>query len=440
MFYCKNKMTWLSSFFLLLLSNTAFAETGQHVAPAAAADKIEASSPLNNAIKETKQTNNETTADHVDSANTQTEIVAKAASPLAKILTISEEEARNRLGLTDDGNRRYSDENIDQVLMATPFRFYHYISLFKNSDFIDGKMKPLTDITVSWKNIADPNYDIATNKESFCNTLSKGAFEVTVSGKLDGYELKKTYRFTPKEFGICYLKPLSMNVNHHDYSDDFDPINGFSAGAGNVKFPTTGFKNAQFDVVLNKKFPREYRLQSSFQNEGVEVSGYFQEPRVTLTQIPRGTAKIDLLDGYGRVVDSYRFRIERWFVNSGKEAFIQYDEKTKTTPAYDFCKNYGEKQQFVPTSLEMMTNAHYKSNKNFFRRELNRGLMAEWGDLSTYRKANWSGFFYWLATPPGKDVLTVYVRTGQIFEQPATAVNPIVCMYKIPYDTKFLGF
>lgn len=377
-------------------------------------------------------------------------IQAEKSDPLAELLTISVQEAINRLGLTDDGNRRYDDSNLNTLFMATPFHALRFISLFNASDFADGKLRTLTDAKIEWKNQADPNYQVVRG-ESFCNTRAKGAFEVTVSAKLEGYLLQKTYLLSPKPVGICYIKPLSLAVNNKAYnSQEFNVGSGFSAGIV-PPFPTTGFANAAFDIVLNTQFPREYRLQSTYQGKGVDVSGYFGESRVTIQKLPNmGTVRIDLLNEYGQIVDGYRFRITKWFINSGDQSFSYFDSATKNSPAIDFCGIYSQKEsqgryknRYKAADVKFITNSLYKANQtnreNHFRRTSGQSLLAEWGNLMDYPNSSWQGGFYWLPVTQGSNALTIFLRTGQIVPQPQSAINPITCAYIINYTSPFLG-
>src|SRR5699024_5921627 len=135
-------------------------------------------------------------------------------------------------------------------------------------------------VELHWTNLVDKTWQPAAG-ESLCNTKAKGDFQLTATIDLGGdIQVVKRYLIQP-HIGICYLKPVDLTLSEAQaYSGDFDEDKGFSAGA-KTKFPTTGFAQAKFDIVLNQPFPDEYRLRSSHQDKGVNVSGYFAEPTVT---------------------------------------------------------------------------------------------------------------------------------------------------------------
>lgn len=335
--------------------------------------------------------------------------------------------------ILSDGIREYSDETVNQLPLALPFNQYVIKSNLTANDFTD-KAISLSTIQLAWANSLDPLWQPAAG-ESLCNTKANGNFLLTVTAIFsEGIEITKSYKFKPR-IGICYLKPADLTIAGENlFSTDFDPAQGFNAGA-KVKFPTTGFKEAKFDVVLNQPFPKEYRLQSSHQDKGVNVSGYFAEPTVTLVEKPEGIVTLYLLNESGQIQNSYSFIISTWFANGNDRSLMWMSSDRKSTPVSDFCNSFSKTNKYRTVPIIDVTNgkpATESTPQVLFKRAIGEGLIPEWGMLPNYKGAWWFNSYYWLrdrATNTSNPVkfYSIYLKDGALLPLYMTGKGFIMC-------------
>lgn len=378
---------------------------------------------------------NEIIQDHhaIDESAELAEPEEVAEPELLPPFELTREAAEKHLEISD-GLRQFNDETLEHTSASTPFVDYRARLSFEATNFNDGKLRRPKSIALVWRNTDNADWQPEKN-ESLCNTKETGQFEATVTAEFDKeVTLTKTYLFKPK-LGICHLKPQSLKVQgEHNYSDDFDPIKGFSAST-RKKFPTTAFKNATFDVVLNGEFHAGYYLRSSHQEQGVDVSLHYGNPTVTFKDKPEGVVTIELYDFQGHLLDTYGFSVNKWFTNS-ENRYYNWDASNSEYPSTEQVCNAMEPAIYRVASRAEVTNARFDkklvkgtSTGNYYRRAIGEGLLPEWGYLLSYSKSFWSLGYYWLLEN-GYDKNTHFmfrIQTGEMATLLTTSTAFVIC-------------
>lgn len=255
---------------------------------------------------------------------------------------------------------------------------------------------------------------------------------------------------------VCFAKPGSMTSLGDTSPTIWDAKNGFlpqsteSASYGS-NFPTTGSNNLYFDLVIGgASGPLTWEPVTNGgitatmtpDNTGRVVRVTLTGPAATVSQQNNATpGSIEkpilpaqlVLEGKanGKTVVAYGFNIQQWFVSRGS---LPQPNNSHT----NWCKNIGYE---MPATSDL-TNAVWggapsgkpESDENGIARYIGAGLMAEWGTVPDYKRADYYGDF-WTSSVQVTNNGTMYVVDhlfGAISWKEPSSVNYGVCVYRGP--------
>lgn len=153
--------------------------------------------------------------------------------------------------------------------------------------------------------------------------------------------------------------------------------------AKDAKFPTTGFKNATFTLELDGGKPSDFTWRSdaswvSVTDGVVKFIGQGAGDKVTITGTPKS--------GKGENIE-YSFTLQGWYINDGSTELNWSDANT-------YCSS--QSGYSLPTVVQLTNNTWRGSGSNDQGRAANSGLWSEWGDLTSYSGAGFSGHYsFW---------------------------------------------
>ncbi|VEN40723.1 unnamed protein product [Callosobruchus maculatus] len=174
-------------------------------------------------------------------------------------------------------------------------------------------------------------------------------------------------------------------------------VNGYTF-AKDAKFPTTGFKGATFTLELDGGKPSDFTWKSdaswvSVTDGVVKFTGTGTKDKVTITGTPKG--------GKGENIE-YNFTLSSWYINDGTEEMNWSD-------AAAYCSAQTGYSQ--PTVQQLNGNADHAIGT----RGTLGGLWSEWGELSKYSGAGFSGNFYWSSEQQSSGLhYIVYLSDGLV--------------------------
>ncbi|UIA88214.1 inverse autotransporter beta domain-containing protein [Erwinia tracheiphila] len=156
-------------------------------------------------------------------------------------------------------------------------------------------------------------------------------------------------------------------------------VNGYTF-AKDAGFPTSGFTGATFTLNLTTGSASDYTWKSdaswvSVTDGVVKFTGAGTGSKVTITGTPAS--------GQGKII-RYSFTLKSWFINNGSTTMNWSDANT-------YCSSRSGYSQ--PTVAQMNMSSYYIPT-----RERGTGaLWNEWGNLSNYSSAGFSGTYNWSA-------------------------------------------
>lgn len=303
-----------------------------------------------------------------------------------------------------DTNEDYSDLDGDVPHTITPFEISSMSYAWKDAT---GQVIPESDYD---KDIACAlNYARPLSLTIVVNDVKVNSqYGLPSSSGL--YQLSKVYNISAKN-SFCFAKPNSMTVDPSrvwlntssgwnsgsstpssevggGYRDDFDPINGFKTSSA-TKFPTTGFVNAKFQLIMagNQSDYSYQALESDSVTSAVSVDA---NGVVTLNSKPSGAVVI------------------RAKLNSEPTTYFDYSFNPTTVwaiptrgPVSTVCSN----SNFL--TRQELTNSPYVLGPsdpedgpgspdfvtNYYTRTISGSLFGEWGVTTqlTYPNTNWPG-------------------------------------------------
>ncbi|WP_272668162.1 hypothetical protein [Providencia sp. PROV117] len=153
-------------------------------------------------------------------------------------------------------------------------------------------------------------------------------------------------------------------------------VNGFNFAA-NSGFPTTGFVNATYTLVLDNANASDYNWTSSASWVSVDSTG-----KVTFTGEPSGQEAVTITaspkTGEGESF-SHRFTLKQWFM------------RNETYRTWSASKTYCESQGMQLPTRAQLTNSTVIYPSNNATRAVDT-LWSEWGDIRSYGFANYNSW------------------------------------------------
>ncbi|MGU3489420.1 Ig-like domain-containing protein, partial [Enterobacter bugandensis] len=195
---------------------------------------------------------------------------------------------------------------------------------------------------------------------------------------------------------------ISTQVNTHT----------FAVSSENGTFPTTGFAGASFTLVpKNGASAANYTWVSdaswvTVTNGVVTFTGKGSGNRVTITGTPS--------NNQGKII-KYSFALNAWFINNSSTGLGWAD-------AGAYCSSQGYSQ---PTVVQMTLHSGYSPT---FARGAG-ALWNEWGDLTRYSGAGFSGSYYsWSSEKDlSNNLYLVDLSNGFIISLPNSGTHNVVC-------------
>ncbi|RKS87522.1 hypothetical protein DES39_0757 [Orbus hercynius] len=220
---------------------------------------------------------------------------------------------------------------------------------------------------------------------------------------------------------VCWAQPnLRMGTDQYaGPASQWDPSNGFllqSLDDPTKNFPTTGFNNAYFYLVLVGTTAKQV-IASTTGASGlsgtytpVGTAGIYAElsamtantnllmvklkgPDMNSATIPMHSATVFNLQSGTDMV--YRFSIDKWFI---ARAGINGGYKDSANPALNYCTDLGGGGKYkVPSVVGDYTNASIEAGVNGnYQRTIGGGLFAEWGyTANNYTDSGFEVNEYW---------------------------------------------
>lgn len=280
-------------------------------------------------------------------------------------------------------------------------------------------------------------------------------------------ESSVTYIVSPKaDPVVCFARPNLKNGKYGDngISHDFagpswmwDPANGFipqstDSSRYSSNFPTTAANKMYFDLTI--RGVNQALSWSPVTLEGITATmsnSTATSVRVTFTgpipfetgmiANPRPIAQPNLpqtfelvgRDSNGNPVVKYGFVLKQWFVSNGPG-------RNSYSRAELWCNGLG----YQVVEVKDLTNASCRgaesgnwcrglvgatpsSPNNFYQRYIGGGFNSEWGAMSVYYEAKFSGDTYWTRTPnnDGK-TYNVEMRKGSVLRD--SSISSAVCV------------
>ncbi|EBR1860519.1 invasin [Salmonella enterica] len=188
-------------------------------------------------------------------------------------------------------------------------------------------------------------------------------------------------------------------------------VNGYTF-AKDAGFPTTGFTGATFTLNLTAGAASDYTWKSdaswvSVTDGVVKFTGTGTGSKVTITGIPTS--------GQGNII-KYSFTLKSWFINNGGTSMAWADANT-------YCSS---QSGYSLPAIEQLTNDTERSGNE--TRAANAGLWSEWGDLTGYSSAGFSGGFYWSSEQWKSNFhYDVNLNFGMVTFSVDSLTNSVVC-------------
>ena len=265
----------------------------------------------------------------------------------------------------------------------------------------DSAGNPVTDQTVTFSAtngatvITDSVHtdNLGTAVTTLTNTLT-GISQVTASTNSTNKTADVTFKREPID-----IKIDSVNVNKAVYQ---------IATPGNSIFPNSGFKNAQFQILINGKPSNKNKIlwkSSHSNNANVDNNGF-----VTLLQKSNEKITITAQDKeYPNNKSEFTFIIKNWFLYSDTPMMI--------LDAHTWCNNNNSDLVI----LNRLTSATLTENSSPVRQP-NGVLWDEWGNLTAYGLTSYDR---WSSEVSGSDRRAINARNGLIIKGQANPAGTL---------------
>ncbi|KLN96053.1 hypothetical protein VK86_12010 [Moellerella wisconsensis] len=265
----------------------------------------------------------------------------------------------------------------------------------------DSAGNPVTDQTVTFSAtngatvITDSVHtdNLGTAVTTLTNTLT-GISQVTASTNSTTKTVDVTFKREPID-----IKIDSVNVNKAVYQ---------IATPGNSIFPNSGFKNAQFQILINGKPSNKNKIlwkSSHSNNANVDNNGF-----VTLLQKSNEKITITAQDKeYPNNKSEFTFIIKNWFLYSDTPMMI--------LDAHTWCNNNNSDLVI----LNRLTSATLTENSSPVRQP-NGVLWDEWGNLTAYGLTSYDR---WSSEVSGSDRRAINARNGLIIKGQANPAGTL---------------
>lgn len=247
----------------------------------------------------------------------------------------------------------------------------------------------------SWKDEGDGTYT-ATYAATTVSTDNRATLKL--SGWSDSSTTEK-YAIT-----LGDEAPASINTQVNAYT--------FTQTSEEGTFPTTGFTGATFTIVpKDSKSTTDYTWKSdaswvSVTDGVVTFTGTGTGDKVTITGTPTS--------GQGKII-KYSFTLKSWFINNGTAELSWFDAST-------YCSSQSGYSQ--PTAAQMSIHSNYTATQT-------RGtgaLWNEWGMLSQYSGAGFSGGVFWSSERESSGFhYVVDLNFGSVYSDYDGDTYPVLC-------------
>ncbi|MBI0154628.1 hypothetical protein [Gilliamella sp. W8128] len=266
-----------------------------------------------------------------------------------------------------------------------------------------------------------------------------------------------TYYITPKLIPeVCFAKPslehsgIYDGLNFSGSADIWKDQKGFivqstDPSSYNLNFPTTGANNLIFDLeivngralswapVTQSKITATITPNNSTGTSvKVTLTGPFAKPEQWDSDSPGHIFKPNLpqvfelvgRDNNGNAVVKYGFVLKQWFVNRSTNDY-SYSNTSRwcsaigyNMPKVEDLTNAACLGLWSGDNCEGSSGASPASDGNYYKRQINAGLFAEWGNMYTsYKDAEFGLNHYWtLDTNKNGEQFGVYATGGGIFK------------------------
>ena len=264
-----------------------------------------------------------------------------------------------------------------------------------------------------------------------------------------------TYFVKPKGQEICFAIPsLSFEGNGGVKAgppEIFDPSRGFlpqSTDSYDKNFPTTAANNMYFDLsIAGNKQALSWSPVSRGGITATMTNSTATGVRVTLTgpvatesqwnssnpdpiTMPTLPQTFELVgrDSSGNAIVKYGFTLKQWFVNRGK-TYYSYPSMES------WCNSIGYR---LPKVKDLTNAKRYEitggtpsSSGDYYMRTIGAGLLAEWGNIGKYNRANFDAVqWYWTSDIKGLSRFVVFPKDGHVhWAEPSYDKSVGLCTY-----------
>ncbi|WP_085248533.1 hypothetical protein [Gilliamella mensalis] len=269
---------------------------------------------------------------------------------------------------------------------------------------------------------------------------------------------KVTYYITPKPSPIiCYLATGSVEDlgNYAGPAYMWEPSEGFipqsfTPKSYNLNFPTTGANGLYFYLKIEGVGPLTWpstitkggitvttKPNSTGSRVLVTLTGPVAEQTSSPIVKPALPQKFELLgkDSSGKVILTYGFELNKWFVSSGS----RYNSASGTAT---WCSNLGYRLTQVRDltnaicdnssglSCEGSVGATPSSSGNNYHRRIAGGFFSEWGAMDAYPDSEFEYVIYWTSDISNKSKsFGVSSYMGFIVGEDSSSLRSGICVY-----------
>lgn len=198
----------------------------------------------------------------------------------------------------------------------------------------------------------------------------------------------------PIKPSVCFLKP-NLTFGTEGYAGDinaWNPKHGFIYNQDKVNFPTTGMDGLNYDVkvlgvnVLDEEINRIYSTTANVNLILTPVDSQTVNIKITgpTADNPK-TFKANIFNIFIGPLQ-YQFKLNNWYI-------LKKDSRLAWQNANQWCNQLGGYQ--LPTVGQLAngtTDIYVHYAQNHYIREVNGGLLGEWGSLREYEEINQWGF------------------------------------------------
>lgn len=324
--------------------------------------------------------------------------------------------------LPSAGNTTYPSTNLDDIIK---------MNNYWGDDDGDNNVTVTGSLTVKWADVsgADITDTVKSNPNMLMN-ICDAPYTLTVattagslstqygdpsSSPLDNnshsYYINPQPPTTPY---VCFAKPL-LAFNYGE-QPEWNGTKGFRVQDINtptLNFPTTGFDQAFFDLTVfgapASSVTAIPRSASSNVNLALTVNpeGAGEDVvRITLngpSHAAQNSFEPVVFELFANSTKIYSFELSKWYI--ARPGFVQYNTKndwtgTASTPLYctNLTGNYRvpEVREYTNANARYWTTTVPNWRANTYARQIGGGVMAEWGQMSSYSGSGFTNNYYWV--------------------------------------------